>query len=337
MDSKNTANSITISAVIPAYNAEKYIARAIDSVLAQTRPVDEIIVIDDGSSDKTADIVRSYGDKVKLISQPNAGVSAARNTGVLAATGDWVAFLDADDEWLPRKIELQTANLKKHPELVWTTGNYDECLCDENRRAPQYPPQKIRKLLKDNDYFDSYFTAWRYSLWGCSDVQMVRRDVLIKAGLFPVGQKIAEDIDTWLRVAYLHPKVGFIAEPLAIYHFDNPQSGQLLHGHKQSHAAFIQRHYGLACQQGMLDQFKPAAAFTMRLWIRGMLFSGNKDEIRQLLNRFPELFSAGYRVAVYGLTVFPSLTVRVLHLLSKVIRVLKLRRRVTRRPPKGGR
>ena len=105
MDDNNSANSIRISAVIPAYNCEKYIGRAIQSVLSQTRPVDEIIVVDDGSTDTTAEIVRSFGDKVKLIQQENAGECAARNTGIKAASCQWVAFLDADDEWLPEKIE----------------------------------------------------------------------------------------------------------------------------------------------------------------------------------------------------------------------------------------
>ncbi|MHC5190567.1 MAG: glycosyltransferase family 2 protein, partial [Planctomycetota bacterium] len=82
-----------ISVVIPAYNAEKHIARAIDSVLAQTRPADEIIVVDDGSTDATAEVVRSYGEKVIFIQQENAGVSVARNAGIEAASGDWIAFL----------------------------------------------------------------------------------------------------------------------------------------------------------------------------------------------------------------------------------------------------
>ncbi|MHC5199098.1 MAG: glycosyltransferase family 2 protein [Planctomycetota bacterium] len=325
-------DKIMISAVIPAYNAAKYIARSIDSVLAQTHPVDEIVIVDDGSTDNTAAIIKDYGDKVRYIHQPNAGVSAARNTGIEAATGNWIAFLDADDEWLPEKIKRQVENLNKYPNLAWTIGNYYECLCDENHRAEQYPRRKIRKLLNDRDYFESYFIAWRYSLWGCSDVQMIRRDVLIESGLFPVGQKIAEDIDTWLRVAYLHPEVGFIAEPLAVYHFDNSQSGQQMHRRERFQVDFIERHFKLAEQAGMTDAFRPAAVFMARRWIRSMLFEGRKAEIRELLNRFSQSFSSGYRCLIYTMTVFPSLTVFGLRAVSKIVRALKLRRRVTRRP-----
>ena len=100
-----------ISVVIPAYNAAAWIRRAVNSVLSQTRPADEIIVVDDGSTDGTGDIVRMYDGRVRLLQQANAGAAAARNTGILAATGDWIAFLDADDEWLPQKLQRQTEYL----------------------------------------------------------------------------------------------------------------------------------------------------------------------------------------------------------------------------------
>ncbi|MCK4960446.1 MAG: glycosyltransferase family 2 protein, partial [Planctomycetes bacterium] len=92
--------SYSVSVVIAAYNAEKYIQRAIDSVLAQSLPADEIIVVDDGSTDNTGDAVKHYGSKVRYIYQENAGPASARNTAIEAATGTWIAFLDADDEWL---------------------------------------------------------------------------------------------------------------------------------------------------------------------------------------------------------------------------------------------
>lgn len=95
--------SITVSVVIPAYNAGEYLGRAIDSVLAQTQPAAEIIVVDDGSADNTADVAQGYGERIRFIQQENAGASVARNTGIEAAASEWIAFLDADDEWLPQK------------------------------------------------------------------------------------------------------------------------------------------------------------------------------------------------------------------------------------------
>ena len=89
----------SIAAVIPAHNRERLIERAIGSVLAQERPADEVIVVDDGSSDQTGALVEQYGDRVTLISQPQSGVSVARNTGVEKCSSDFIAFLDSDDIW----------------------------------------------------------------------------------------------------------------------------------------------------------------------------------------------------------------------------------------------
>src|SRR5215831_13870333 len=89
------------SVIIPTYNRATCVGRAIESVLRQTFQDYELIVVDDGSTDKTAEVVRQYGERIVFVSQPNRGVSAARNAGVSRAAGDWVAFLDSDDEWLP--------------------------------------------------------------------------------------------------------------------------------------------------------------------------------------------------------------------------------------------
>ena len=137
-----------ISVVIPAFNAEKTIARAVESVLAQSRPADEIIVIDDGSKDNTADVIRSYGDKVILIQQENAGASVARNAGLKNASGDWIAFLDCDDEWLPEKLKLQSEHLARNPDLKWTYSNF-------------FKKERIRLPYRDAEGTSSFITGQR--------------------------------------------------------------------------------------------------------------------------------------------------------------------------------
>src|SRR5690242_5171951 len=107
-----------ISAVIPTYNHERYLPFALDGALRQTRPLDEIIIVDDGPKDQTRQLVARYGDQVRYIYQDNAGLSAARNAGMRAATGDWVAFLDADDGWLPDKIRWQEEVARRTPAAV---------------------------------------------------------------------------------------------------------------------------------------------------------------------------------------------------------------------------
>ena len=107
---------IQISVIIPAYNREAYVGEAIRSVLAQTLPPEEVIVVDDGSTDRTGEIARSFGKPVRCISQENQGVGGARNTGLGEATGNFIALLDSDDLWTGRKLELQARYLENHPE-----------------------------------------------------------------------------------------------------------------------------------------------------------------------------------------------------------------------------
>ena len=107
----------TISVIIPAYNYAHYLREAIDSALAQMLPPLEVIVVDDESTDETPQVLAAYGDRIRVVRQKNQGVAVARNAGVAAARGDLVAFLDADDVWLPRKLELQLARFEADPAL----------------------------------------------------------------------------------------------------------------------------------------------------------------------------------------------------------------------------
>ena len=145
---------MTVSAVIPAYNSGESIARAIESVLCQTYPADEIIVVDDGSTDNTAEMVQSFGERVIFIRQENAGASVARNTGIQAARFDWIAFLDADDEWVPEKLRLQVELLQRHPELVWTMSNYFSCACGQQHQQHVFDQDRSAALLAGREYYD---------------------------------------------------------------------------------------------------------------------------------------------------------------------------------------
>jgi glycosyltransferase involved in cell wall biosynthesis len=321
-----------ISVIIPAYNAAAYIERAIGSVLAQTRPADEIIVVDDGSKDNTADIVRSFADKVKLISQANAGVSAARNAGIRAATGDWIAFLDADDEWLPDFLKAQTRLLSRNPHLVWSMANFFTCSSTENKRSPFTRPEKIEMVLRGKDFVDDYLVAFRYDIRGHLDTTIIRRDILIKEGFFDVNLSVAEDLDLWWKLAYHYPQTGFIAGPLAIYNFTASESLTKQQTEISFYINLIQRHLILSGQNNRQDIFKPVAGKMLDLWIRGMLFDARGRDIRQLLEAFPQLYPGWYRMWITLLTVFPGFTAAACRGISRVVRTLNLRRRVVAPP-----
>ena len=317
-----------ISVIIPAYNAERTVARAIESVLAQTRPADEVIVIDDGSDDATAEVVRSYGNKVILIQQDNAGVSVARNTGIERATGDWIAFLDADDEWLPERLMLQVRLLQINPHLVWTTGNYFTCSCCEKRRAPRVVPSLIEKLMKQKGVFDDFFIGCGTGLAEHTDTMLIRKDALIEVGLFDTAFSKAEDLDLWWKIAHQHPTIGYISKPVAIHHFGNDISLNKAPFKAATIVMLVSRHQALAKGTATEQSFNAMVAGRLQGWMQSMLFHALKEDIRELLREFKTIIPVWYRFLMYGLTVFPRLTRAGCLLISKIVRILRLRRRV---------
>ncbi|MBW1785298.1 MAG: glycosyltransferase family 2 protein [Deltaproteobacteria bacterium] len=152
-----------ISCIIPAFNSDKYLAEALDSIVAQTYRPFEIIVADDGSTDTTAEVSEGYGDKVRFLSQKTAGPAATRNFGLQNAKGDFVAFLDADDLWHPEKLSLQMSRFEQQPELhlcvthvklIWTqTLREEQEQYQHHVRAKPVPGYATTTLLARREAF----------------------------------------------------------------------------------------------------------------------------------------------------------------------------------------
>lgn len=330
----------TVSVVIPAYNIGKLVARAINSVLAQTHQPDEIIVVDDGSTDDTAGMIQSYGAKVKYIYQENVGLAGARNTGIKNATCEWVAFLDGDDEWLPDNLRLHLEVLKRNPNLVWSAGNFDNFLAGENRRRPYIRPEKGLKLLGGKDYFDDFFDAYMLDATGNANTMIVKRQILHEAGLFRQGLPFAEDTDLWFRMAMQWPQIGFVPEPVAVYHLQRPGS---LMDFTQSAKRLevicdvLERSTALAKEHNRMDKFAPCAGFLLRRIIRSSLFEYRMAKlVKDMVRRFDSFLSPGYRKRILFLARFGRVTAFVLHAISRIVRLFGLRRRVVR-PPRRSR
>jgi len=317
-------NAHTISSVIPAFNSGHTLRRAIESVLKQTRPADEIIVVDDGSSDDTAEQAAKFSDQIRLIRQPNAGASVARNTGIAAATGDWIAFLDADDEWLPDKLKQQVEHLHRNPELVWTMSNYYTCRCDHNHEQAVYDQGRSTALLNGKDYFDNYFDSYRNGVCGNTNTMLIQKQTLLEAGLFRPGLLRMNDEDMWFRIAYRHPRVGYIPRPLAVYHRGVLNSIVKRHNTPELVIEFVNRHLKLAHEQGCSEIFRPVARAITKMWIHWSWDDERVFEIRKILKELGFLLPTGYKTAVYLLTVFPGLTLRCMPTLRKLNKVLKI-------------
>ncbi len=192
----------TVSVIIPTYNRAHYLKDCINSVLTQTVPVDEILIVDDGSTDGTADLVSTWGDRITYVPQKNAGAAAARNLGLLKARGDLIAFQDSDDLWPPEKNALQLEFFKRHPDVEIVFGlmaNFKDG--QEDTTAEIGNPAVYEALKASHSHVTEMFSLLlQYNMVPTPTV-MFRRSCLEKAGLFDVNLRIAEDFEYWLRMS----------------------------------------------------------------------------------------------------------------------------------------
>ncbi len=290
MSQPNDTNAYTIAAVIPAYNAEKYIARAIDSVLAQTHQPDEIIVVDDGSTDATAEIIKQYTPQVQYLYQQNAGGSIARNTAIEAAKSKWITFLDADDQWLPQKLQIQIEHLKRNPDLVWSYTNFTVHYLKDDSQKPSHDLTAGARLLNEKEYFETYFAAFLAGRPTSTITVIIKRQALIQVGMFIPGQKWAQDADLAWRMAYRWPKIGYISQPLSINHFGTP--GSITEQNRYlvpQRCDFIDRHLQLAADHNCLDEFQPCAVKYLTGWLYAIIRENPSANVTEMLNRFSRI------------------------------------------------
>ncbi len=218
-----------ISVVIPAYNAAATLARALDSVLAQTHPAHEVLIVDDGSADATGDLVAGYASRggavpVRYLRQANAGPSAARNRGVEAATGDWIAFLDADDWYYPERLARHARMIEADPTLDFLVGSFDYRGSDGSLMHASMTDSALgRELLAAHGAHGQATLAaealGRYIVEQFSDTRMLTlpRATFLALGGFPLDLRICEDVVFLLRLCARSQRAGVSCEPGAVY------------------------------------------------------------------------------------------------------------------------
>ncbi len=205
-----------VTAVIPLYNKGMHIARALGSALAQTVGGLEVIVVDDGSTDGGHLVVERCGDpRVRLIRQENRGVSLARNRGIAEASGDIIAFLDADDAWKPDFVKTILRLRDDWPQA----GAYATSYTVVRQDGSLYHPRFSRRALKPGyeGILDNYWAASCRDLPVWTSAVAVRRDVFDRAGLFPPGVPSGEDMDMWARIA-IHSRFAYACREMAWYY-----------------------------------------------------------------------------------------------------------------------
>ena len=197
-----TPDKPTVSVIIPTYNREKFVTKAIDSVLAQRFTDLEIIVVDDGSTDNTRDILKPYFSKINYFYQDNHGVSAARNTGIAASKGTWIAFLDSDDEWLPEYLDWQMERVRLCPSVICHISNSVTVLPNK-AEEDHFKGTGLAAICKKNDCVTlerPLYAIIKHSPWFVQAVLM-RREVLLSTSLFDRSLTIGEDLDLIARMS----------------------------------------------------------------------------------------------------------------------------------------
>jgi glycosyltransferase involved in cell wall biosynthesis len=218
MDSTHS-NSL-VSVIIPTYNRAHLIGETVESALAQTYKHLEILVVDDGSTDNTQEILQPYKDHIRYFYQENRGVSAARNVGLRNAQGRYIAFLDSDDLWLHEKTERQLQFFADHPEcgLIYT---------DYARQVEREGEVSIREHSNKSAYSGYIFPQLLLHnfVFGGGSTVMIRRECIETVGYFNENLRTVEDYELWLRISKRY-KVGYIDEVLALYRFHGSNKSQ---------------------------------------------------------------------------------------------------------------
>lgn len=244
-----------VSVIIPAYNAARTLEATVKSVLAQTMQDFEIIIVDDGSKDDSLSVARSFSDsRIQVIAQPNGGAAAARNSGIKAATGEYVALLDADDLWLPRKLEIQLAALEEHPEVqAVQSGAYFV----NNQLA-------VLSVHPCTNTGNSFVETLRFqNLPAFLSALMVRRQSLIEVGMFDAELEILEEWDMAIKMSR-YCGMRSVVEPLVLYRVHPGNRHRNVDIHIKPGLTVLQRLYA--------DTSLPVNIFLMRQEVYGTFY-----------------------------------------------------------------
>ena len=251
-----------ISVIVPTYNRAHTLPRALDSILCQSLPPEEIIVVDDGSTDSTEALIRHGYPQIRYLRQPNGGVSRARNLGIAAASGDWIALLDSDDAWLPGKLAAQQAALGDHP---------DTRLC----HTEEIWIRKGRRVNQMDKHAKSGGHIFRACLPRCvisPSSALLHRSLFDGFGTFDEDLPACEDYDLWLRICATEP-VAYVPEPRILKYGGHPDQ-------------LSRQHWGM-------DRFRIRAL--EKVIKSGLLNVGDREAACEVLIRKAEILAAGAR------------------------------------------
>jgi len=245
LDRRVEDGNVTVSVIIPTYNCADFLPEALNSVLCQTWRDLEIVVVDDGSTDSTREVVEKYGDRIRYFHKRNEGPSSARNMGIKEARGTYVAFLDSDDLWEPEKLRIQMDFMAEHPDV--------RLVCTDSRLMGSRG-QRHMKLKRD--CVGNLFPLLYVKSFVRTSTVLMAGDCFQEIGYFDESYRSAEDYDVWLRVAKRYP-IAYLNQPLVRYR---------KHESNVSHDKITLRHNALRVLKTHYDPKEiPARVFRIRM------------------------------------------------------------------------
>jgi glycosyltransferase involved in cell wall biosynthesis len=253
-----------VSVVIAAYNIADLLPAAVDSALAQTYPNVEVIVVNDGSTDGTADVIAGYGPRVVTVTQENRGLASARNAGIRAARGELVGLLDGDDLWLPQRLDKLVPVLEARPDLGMVTS--DSYMMDEDVATDRrlYHQQRKRPFPASEDLQIREIACYNFMFVSV----LFRRELVDRFGMFTDGMRRAEDYDLWTRFLIGGTRAGFVDEPLGYYRI---RAGSLSRTGEQAaaHLTVLEQHLPALWKLGARGNARDAYEIGTRLAASG--------------------------------------------------------------------
>lgn len=303
-----------VSVVIPVYNGRPYLRQSIESALQQTHRAREIIAVDDGSTDGSDEVLASFGSDIRVIRQPNAGVSAARNQGIRASTGEYLCLLDQDDWWKPNKLEAQVTVLKQDPTvgLVHTSvATFDEVA---GALVSRINSSRSEWLI--GNCFDRLVLGNGI----CNSSVMLRRSLLASVGLFDLGisKNTVQDYDMWLRCAR-RSRFAYIADPLTVYRLHPSQAMWRVRETLTEALRVLEREAGLPETSGSKEYCRSFARKLERLGI-AHFDHGERAQARSCFARAFRLDRSIRNAAYFTAACLPPVAARVARAAASSVR-----------------
>jgi len=309
-----------VSVIIPTYNRANLISETIDSVLDQTYKDYEIIVIDDGSTDNTQEVLSLYGERIKIIQQNNQGQGPARNTGIKSSRGEWIAFLDSDDLWKPNKLKEQVDFLKNKPNLAWV---YSDAEVFEDTTGLMLYSFGERQRLYEGDILEKLLIQDFIP----SPTPLINKKVFEHVGYF-LNYESAQDWDMWIRIAEYYP-IGLISESLALYRKHPGNITSSLTWEKKYSCRIDIIKNAIERNPEQLKKVKDLAISNIKLGLcKSLLQEGNKVDARRLIIAAIKLHPLLFFQYIYLLgSYFPLSMIQALVVIKRNIRIFLVKKR----------